>query len=149
MLKKILLTHENVDISSFEVVKSFMKTNGLGYSPKQSRIFTREEINTFLKDAPEDYSAVKVAVIFGIFGGCRREELYNVSVGDVVDSGSSMIVSIPKTKTGRILMFSIIDDEGGMDIWEQFENTGTEDQKTSLTITSLLVAEKINVRFKE
>ena len=69
MLKKILLTHENVDISSFEVVKSFMKTNG--YSPKQSRIFTREEINTFLKDAPEDYSAVKVAVIFGIFGGCR------------------------------------------------------------------------------
>ena len=60
-----------------------------------------------------------------------------------------MIVSIPKTKTGRILMFSIIDDEGGMDIWEQFENTGTEDQKTSLTITSLLVAEKINVRFKE
>ena len=54
-----------------------------------------------------------------------------------------MIVSIPKTKTGRRRMFSIVDDEGGMDYLGTIRNTGTEDQKTSLTITSLLVAEKM------
>lgn len=115
MLKKMLLTHENVDISSYEIVKSFMKINSSGYSPKQSRTFTRDQINTFLKDASDDYLALKVAVIFGIFGACRREELYNVSVNDIVDTGSSIIVTVPKTKTGQRRMFSIIDDKDDID----------------------------------
>jgi hypothetical protein len=53
---------------------------------------------------------LQVATIFGIFGGCRREELYCLTVDSVVDTGSSIIVSIPQTKTGRRRMFSIVEE---------------------------------------
>lgn len=61
MLKTMLLTNENIDISSYAVVKSFMKRNSAGHVPKQAKTFTRDQIKTFLKDAPDnDYLPYKV-----------------------------------------------------------------------------------------
>ena len=111
-----------------------MKRNSSGYTPKQAKSFTRDQINTFLRDAcDDDYLPTKVgmtkdavihilyvlnlqvATIFGIFGGCRREELYSLAVDSIVDAGSSIIKTIPITKTGCRRVFTVIDDGKGID----------------------------------
>ncbi|KAJ3651553.1 hypothetical protein Zmor_017585 [Zophobas morio] len=116
MLKRMLLTNENLDISAYALVKSFMKRNSSRYTPKQAKTFIRDQINTFLRDAcDDDYLPTKVATIFGIFGGCRREELYSLAVDSIVDAGSSIIKTIPITKTGCRRVFTVIDDGKGID----------------------------------
>jgi hypothetical protein len=65
MLKTMLLTHDNVDISSYAIVQSFMKQNSKGHIPKQAKIFTIEEIKRFLLNAPDDnYLAYKVCTYY-------------------------------------------------------------------------------------
>ncbi|KAJ6634835.1 FERM and PDZ domain-containing protein 4 [Pseudolycoriella hygida] len=55
-----------------------------GYRPKKSRILTLEDIYRFLKEAPDNnFLAVKVAMIVGVFGACRRMELVDMSVDDI------------------------------------------------------------------
>ncbi|KAJ8964450.1 hypothetical protein NQ317_005387 [Molorchus minor] len=40
-----------------------------------------------------------VGLILGIAGACRTDELVNLTVDDIEDVGSSLIVKIPNTKT--------------------------------------------------
>lgn len=47
-----------------------------------------------------------------MFGACRREELYSLTVDAIVDAGLSIIVSLPKTKTGRSRLFTVVDGDG-------------------------------------
>ncbi|KAJ8976918.1 hypothetical protein NQ317_014965 [Molorchus minor] len=42
---------------------------------------------------------IKVGLILGIAGACRTDELVNLTVDDIEDVGSSLIVKIPNTKT--------------------------------------------------
>ena len=44
---------------------------------KKSKVFTREQINTFLSDAPDDdtYLPIKAALVIGIYGCLRKTEL--------------------------------------------------------------------------
>ncbi|KAJ8953211.1 hypothetical protein NQ317_000030, partial [Molorchus minor] len=63
----------------------------------------------------------KVGLILGIAGACRTDELVNLTVDDIEDVGSSLIVKIPNTKTKIPRIFC------GLPIWENmlelFENT--------------------------
>lgn len=54
MLKSTLAVKENIDISKYAKLHAFLKKQNVGYKAKKSKIFSRDEINTFLRDAPND-----------------------------------------------------------------------------------------------
>lgn len=63
MLRKTLNTKENLDNSGFLNLKSLLKNNNKGYKPKQSLTLTWNEIEQFVKNAPDHvYLATKVII---------------------------------------------------------------------------------------
>ncbi|KAB0797682.1 hypothetical protein PPYR_08675 [Photinus pyralis] len=61
MLKATLSVRQNVDIGSYVKVNAFLKKQSVGHIPKTSKTFTSTEVNTFLRDAPDDiYLMLKV-----------------------------------------------------------------------------------------
>ncbi|KAJ8981011.1 hypothetical protein NQ317_008259 [Molorchus minor] len=54
---------------------------------------------------------IKVELILGIAGACRTDELVNLTVDDIEDVGSSLIVKIPNTKTKIPRIFMVTDQE--------------------------------------
>ncbi|KAF2882112.1 hypothetical protein ILUMI_24034, partial [Ignelater luminosus] len=64
--------------------------------------------------APEFYGAAKrqillsVALIFGIAGALRREELYKMTLEDINDTGTVLIITIPDSKTHIQRRFTVI-----------------------------------------
>jgi integrase len=74
-------------------------------------LFSKEDVITFVVNAPDDtYLMIKVALVFGISGACRLEELANISVDDIEDRNSVRVITIPKTKTNKKRVFTIIND---------------------------------------
>ena len=53
---------------------------------------------------------LKVALLFCVFGGCRRQELVNMQSSHIDDIGSVIVVNIPETKTDKKRVFTIIDE---------------------------------------
>lgn len=63
MLRSTLIVHQNVNISSYPKLKAFLKQKAHGYKPKKSKILTAEQVNTFIKEAPDDkYLLQKVSI---------------------------------------------------------------------------------------
>lgn len=61
MLKSTLAIKENIDISKFFKLVAFLKQKNSSYKPKKSKVFTKEEINKFIVEAPDDeYLSKKV-----------------------------------------------------------------------------------------
>lgn len=61
MLKATLNISNNVDISKYSKLKPFLKRQTVGYKPKKSQIFTKEQIFNFLSTAPDEvYLLMKV-----------------------------------------------------------------------------------------
>lgn len=61
MLRTTLNINNNVDIAKYAKLKAFLKRKSDGYRPKESKIFTSEEINKFIKEAPDnEYLLTKV-----------------------------------------------------------------------------------------
>ncbi|XP_063914724.1 uncharacterized protein LOC135131105 [Zophobas morio] len=111
MLKKTLLVNKNIDLSSYHKLCEHLKEQIKGYESKKSKVLSSEQVLKFLKDAPNKaFLAVKVAVLFGVFGRCRRQELVNILVDNVDDRGSVIVVTIPATKTDKRRIFTIIDE---------------------------------------
>jgi integrase len=98
MLKATLNVKENIDIGAFLKVIAFLKRNAVGYEAKKSKVLTIEEVNTFLKEADDNgYLLMKVALLFGICGAWRIEELHSLHVGDIVEQGSSLFITLSDT----------------------------------------------------
>ncbi|XP_050516507.1 uncharacterized protein LOC126891373 [Diabrotica virgifera virgifera] len=107
MLRTMLQIKENVDIKYPKVI-AFLKRQNQGYKANKAKTFSREEVNKFLLDAPDDnYLLMKILLIFGISGACRRDELVKMVTKDVEDKGSILIVNIPNTKTNMQRTFVI------------------------------------------
>ncbi|KAL0881723.1 hypothetical protein ABMA27_001517 [Loxostege sticticalis] len=74
-------------ISEYPKLNSFLKRRVYksdGFTSKKSKILTSDEVEKFLNEAPDDrYLATKVALIFGVVGACRREELANITLKDI------------------------------------------------------------------
>ncbi|KAF7996011.1 hypothetical protein HCN44_009049 [Aphidius gifuensis] len=52
---------------------------------KKSKSFTKGEIEKFLNEAPdEQWLDVKVVMIFGFHGYCRRQELHGLLTSDII-----------------------------------------------------------------
>lgn len=52
--------------------------------------------------------------LIGVAGGCRREELYEMSIKDIEITESQVVITIPKTKTNQARVFTIIKDTKGV-----------------------------------
>ncbi|XP_044766580.1 uncharacterized protein LOC123322667 [Coccinella septempunctata] len=98
-----------MDIGRFYQVIAFLKQHSRGYVAKKSKVFTREELEYFLDAAPdEQYLLIKVVFIMGVAGGCRIGELVNMTVDDVEDRGSVLVIQIPVTKTYKKRVFTVV-----------------------------------------
>lgn len=63
MLKATLSVKENLDIGTYKRVTAFLKRKGVGYEPKKSKVLSREEVNTFLREADDEvYLMIKVEI---------------------------------------------------------------------------------------
>lgn len=60
MLRTTLDINEKIDISKFTKLIAFLKKKNTGYKPKKSSVFTREDIDKFLNEAPIEYLLQKV-----------------------------------------------------------------------------------------
>lgn len=61
MLRSTLIIKNCVDISKYVKLRAFLKRKSEKYAPKQSKTLTSEEIQQFLKDAPDEkYLLIKV-----------------------------------------------------------------------------------------
>lgn len=109
MLKATINLHNCVDISKFCKVISFLKRKSDGYIPKKSKTLTKEQIEKFMVEAPnETHLMTKVALVLSIFGALRRDELTKISLDDIEDVKSALIVKVPCTKTKILFLPEII-----------------------------------------
>lgn len=111
MLKATLIAHKNVDISKFKKVLDLLKGKTDNCVPKKTLILTREHIDTFISKAPDErFLMIKVALIIGVSGACRREELCALTIDNIEDTDSSLIVTIQEPTTKIIRKFTIHDN---------------------------------------
>ncbi|KAF2898575.1 hypothetical protein ILUMI_07603 [Ignelater luminosus] len=108
-LKSTLLINNNVDISKYSKLIAYLKNKSVGYKPRKSKTFSREEVYKFLEDAPDKHFLMhKVALIFGIAGALCREELYKMTLEGITDTGTVLIITIPDSKTHIHRRFTVI-----------------------------------------
>ncbi|KAJ8976468.1 hypothetical protein NQ317_012418 [Molorchus minor] len=104
--------NNSVSIDKYGKLRAFLRRTAENYKAKKSKIFTADEVKKFINEAPNNvYLATKVALIIGIMGSCRVRELHSLTIEDVKDFGSALLVTIPhctyNTKTYR--KFTITD----------------------------------------
>ncbi|KAJ8918303.1 hypothetical protein NQ315_014173 [Exocentrus adspersus] len=103
MLKSMLKVHKGIDISKY--------VGSRKYKTKKAKILERNQIEDFLKKAPDvEYLQVKVALILGVAGASRCNELTFLDIRDVQDKGSYLYVLIPDTKTNISRSFTVMEE---------------------------------------
>ncbi|XP_063972557.1 uncharacterized protein LOC135160192 [Diachasmimorpha longicaudata] len=108
MLKHTINSNDKIDISSYKKLNVFLKLQSTGFKSKQTKVLTPNDIERFLNEAPDNqFLATKVALIFGIIGACRRQELCNITMDDIEDDGVMAFVTIPKTESDPERSFTI------------------------------------------
>lgn len=69
------------------------------FTIKKSEIFTRDEFERFLREAPdEEYLLHKMFIIFGVYGAMRGNELINMKLNDIIIRDNEIEVCIPESK---------------------------------------------------
>lgn len=112
MLKAGLSAKNNIDIASYKKLIAFLKKQAVGYKPKKSKTLSQEEILKFMSEAPDEkYLLKKVVLIMGIAGACRRDELVKMTVDDIEDKDSVLIVKVPDSKTRQSRIFTVTDNK--------------------------------------
>lgn len=68
MLRLTLSIHDNIEISNFNNLRALLKRKSKGYIAKRSRIFKKEEVFRFIKEAPDlEFLSVKVIKLEKIY----------------------------------------------------------------------------------
>ncbi|XP_071562162.1 uncharacterized protein [Temnothorax nylanderi] len=131
MLKTTLNINNNININNYQKLVPFLKKQSRGFQPKKSKVLTPEEINEFLnKASDQQYLDTKVAMIFGLCGACRREELTQITINDIEDKGSILLVKIPKTKNYKPRSF-VISDENFYNFYKKYTALRPKNIQTS------------------
>lgn len=63
MVRTSLAINKNILINTFPKLIAFLKRNSNGFKPKKSKILCRDDINKFIKEAPDEtYLMIKVRI---------------------------------------------------------------------------------------
>lgn len=54
MLKSMMTIYNNVDGSKFHELEAFLKRKSRGYEPKKSKVFSKDDVVKFLKNASDE-----------------------------------------------------------------------------------------------
>ncbi|KAG4068834.1 hypothetical protein HA402_004982 [Bradysia odoriphaga] len=108
MLKSALRINDNIDISTYSTLINFLKGKNAGYKPVKATVFTEEEIDKFINEAPdEQWLDVKVVCIFGINGVHSSSKLVNVIIDHIKVYEDLILVTIPKSETSAKRTFTV------------------------------------------
>ena len=102
-IKNQLLVHHGVNANNWTRTVAFLKRAGEDETKKKAKVFTREEIETFLGFNSERICVrEKLAFLFGVFGALRAEELSALKFEDVtmVDD-ETLKITIKSSKTDK------------------------------------------------
>ncbi|XP_063910472.1 uncharacterized protein LOC135127784 isoform X2 [Zophobas morio] len=99
MLRSTVNSKDNVDISKYSKLIAYLKKENLGYQPTKSSTFTKENVDNFLKNAPFHFLPLKAALVIGVSGACRSDELFKMKTADVDLQEHRAIVVIPRTQS--------------------------------------------------
>lgn len=99
-LSKMLLVHGiNLKDPQFSCIDQFLKDLHRTHKSKKSSVFSREEMDKFLIESPdEQYLQHKLVALLAIYGGLRKEEAINLTWEDVVEEGDKLKVTIKCSK---------------------------------------------------
>ncbi|KAJ8985448.1 hypothetical protein NQ317_017080 [Molorchus minor] len=113
----IFYVEENVDFKKFTKLVPYLKKKlSVGNHPKKSK-----EANQFIRETDDEtHLVVKVVLILGISGACRREELTKMTVDDIEDKDSILIVKLPDTKTNIQRIFTVSNLDYNIDIYRKY-----------------------------
>jgi len=108
MLRSTISVKNDTDITQYKKLVAFLKRQAVGQKPVKSKILNFDNVKTFLTEAPDNtYLLKKVILILGIAGACRRDELVKMTVDDIEDKQSILIVTIPDSKTYTSRTFTV------------------------------------------
>ena len=102
-LKCKLREKHDIHIEKFDKLQYFSKRKTENHVPVQANVFTSEQLHQYLRDAPDDGSNFmkKMALIFGLSGGLRVDELTHLKRDDItVVAQGYLKVTIQDSKTG-------------------------------------------------
>lgn len=89
-----------------------MKRQNVGYHPKKSNVLTSEEVTKFMCEArDQQWLLTNVGLSFGIYRACRKDDLINLKVSDVHDSGKFLTVFLKGGKTPKERSFTITNED--------------------------------------
>lgn len=112
MLRSTLSIHHNINMASYVRLRNFLKRTSKSFQSIQSttKTFTTKEINKFISEAPDAiYLVTKVALIIGVIGACRKGELRSLTIKDVQDIGTEMLITVLDSVTKNCRQFKIAD----------------------------------------
>lgn len=102
-LRCTLDIYDKIDISKYTKLWALLKRKNDTYQAKKSKVLTRENIIEFFNTASDtDYLLMKVVTIFALHGACRRNELCNLQITDIQDTGKLLVVIIKIQKLKKI-----------------------------------------------
>jgi hypothetical protein len=83
-LRGCLQLKERIEFDKYGTLIRFIKKKNVGYRAKKSNVFTREQVDEFVRTARgEVFFMMKVAFLVGLGGACRTNELVKMSTDDV------------------------------------------------------------------
>ncbi|KAJ8977934.1 hypothetical protein NQ317_002908 [Molorchus minor] len=73
----------------------------VGYPPKKPRILTKEEFERFLQEARDNRFLIEkvILIIIVVCGALRKDALLKITIDDIEDKESIIILRIPYSKT--------------------------------------------------
>ncbi|KAF2891242.1 hypothetical protein ILUMI_14931, partial [Ignelater luminosus] len=123
---------ESFSCTPEEIVKA-ASTATSNLLPEKSRGQYLKEYDLFMKWRAEK----QVALIFGIAGALRREELYKMTLEDINDTGTVLIITIPDSKTHIQRRFTVIVEitQKNVNLIEIYRDIKPSGQRTLKVIT--------------
>ncbi|PSN51031.1 hypothetical protein C0J52_26097, partial [Blattella germanica] len=87
-IQKLVFVTENDELIAYLTTKQ----KSVGYNGKKAKVFSTDEIKTFIDEARDNtHLLIKVVLILGVMGACRRQELHDLKFDDVKVLGSSLL----------------------------------------------------------
>ncbi|KAJ8672567.1 hypothetical protein QAD02_003826 [Eretmocerus hayati] len=111
MIKACVKVYHNFDIGVFPNVNSYLSNLSRRHIPKKAFILTTQHMNQFVVEAPDiEYFLIKVILIIGVIGCCRKSELKNLLMQYVTLTENAVYINVPAetTKNFQKNSFSIV-----------------------------------------